>query len=809
MDDRPEVSPRTAALLAALLLCLAAANLWWLANDRHPWWLDEQVHLEKTREVYQALFLGDAPLPARVAAAFRVPPGNPAHPPLLYWSGALLMGVFGYHPDIMTAANTLWFLLLLLGVFALLRTWLPPGEALWGAALAGLTPGVFALSRYFMTDYPAACLVVWGVCALARSKGFARTRWVLCFAGVNALALLARTVAPAYYLAPLLWALAAGAWAALRGTRTDTDQHGRDTDEAGSEGPGAAPPGTARLQPGRAGRLHRVLRFALHLSLPPLAALLLAGPWYAVHRDAFLGYWTGHRAADTPPFAFVETSAPATPRTGLTQMAEQAQGKKDRKPAAAKPKPQPARGPLDRVLRPAVPWSRYPVFVINNGLFLIPFLLALAGFVAALAVPRFRRMAGFLGLWVLGSWVLFTLLFRFGTPRYALPVLPALAVFAALPALLPRRRAVRWACQGACLAVFAVPWFVLTVHPLPGLGGLCLPLAPDAGSLARYDEKGLYLCKDRLSMGFAYSWIGAPQRDNYVERIFAVMAAETADRPDAPGQDALYAVVNLRGFGFQDAHYRPGDPFRLAGLPEARLRLGAHRNTVEELEPFLSSLRFVIFALETGREGGEAAWTEWLTGRGFHLLDRFEEPRRATVPGYLVAVFARNPEPGARRMTPEQVDAADIPTLFTALNTPGALPARADADRAAARLTALLAEADKTAQPLGGALGLTAHAWGARPGGGLRLTLVFRVTAAPGSGTIALAPRDAAGISLGAAQFRPAPPMTEWLPGDYRMVRHDFPADTPAPAQVQVALIGPNGAPAPPAATVPGPPPEK
>ncbi|HOC72873.1 MAG TPA: glycosyltransferase family 39 protein, partial [Candidatus Hydrogenedentes bacterium] len=243
MDDRPAVSPRTAALLAALLLCLAAANLWWLANDRHPWWLDEQVHLEKAREVYQALFLGDAPLPARAAAAFRVPPGNPAHPPLLYWSGALLMGVFGYHPDIMTAANTLWFLLLLLGVFALLRTWLPPGEALWGTALAGLTPGVFALSRYFMTDYPAACLVVWGVCALARSECFARTRWVLLFAGVNALALLARTVAPAYYLAPLLWVLAAGGWAALRGTRTGT----ADTP---SENPGAAPPGIARLQPG-------------------------------------------------------------------------------------------------------------------------------------------------------------------------------------------------------------------------------------------------------------------------------------------------------------------------------------------------------------------------------------------------------------------------------------------------------------------------------------------------------------------------------------------------------------------------------
>ena len=75
--------------------------------------------------------------------------------------------------------------------------------------------------------------------------------------------------------------------------------------------------------------------------------------------------------------------------------------------------------------------------------------------------------------------------------------------------------------------------------------------------------------------------------------------------------------------------------------------------------------------------------------------------------------------------------------------------------------------------------------------------------------TIALAPRDAAGAALPPAQFRPAPPMTEWLPGDYRMVRHDFPTDAPAPAQVQVALIGPNGAPAPPAATVPGPPPEE
>ena len=37
--------------------------------------------------------------------------------------------------------------------------------------------------------------------------------------------------------------------------------------------------------------------------------------------------------------------------------------------------------------------------------------------------------------WALGSWALFTVLFRFGTPRYAVPVLAPLALFAALPAL--------------------------------------------------------------------------------------------------------------------------------------------------------------------------------------------------------------------------------------------------------------------------------------------------------------------------------------------------------------------------------------
>lgn len=782
-QGKQKTHPAAWALLALVLVFHAGANLWWLGADNHVHWLDEQVHLEKARAVYETLFLeGGGPV-SRLKAAFLVPPGNPAHPPLLYFAGALAMGLSGYGTDNMTAVNTLFFLLLLLGVYFLVRGFLSPSEAALAVAAASLMPGLSVSSRYFMTDYPAACLVVWAMLALVRSGHYQKTRWVLAFAVFNALALLTRTVTPVYYLAPLLWVVCAGAWASLRGGR------------------------------GPAGR------FAAHLLLTAAVAAAVAGPWYAVHRDAFLGYWVGHRASDMPPFAFVEPAAPAPakqeagPAPMTVPSAEKApQQAPAQAPArATAPKAPPRTGMAARLLQPRVPWSRYPVFVINNGMFLIPFLLSLGGMALAVLVPRFRRgSAGMLLVWVLGCWALFTLLFRFGTPRYAVPVLAPLGVLSLLPLLLPPSR-VRGPLLTLYFAVLFAPWFMLTVVPRPALAECRLPWRPDPRSMAGYDEHGLYLCKDRLTMGFAYSWLGAPVRDSYQDRIFLAMLREEKTRLRAPGQYAPYAVVNLRGFGFQDRHFWPEpNPYRRRDLPEdaqveSRITLAAHRNTVMDLEPFLEDLDYVVFAMESARKPEAGIWIGWLAQRGFRALDHIWEPRRATIPACHFYVFARIPEAAPAPASLEEVEALGIVELFQALNAPGAFSTDSLQNAAVERLTRLLAEADQNAPVVADALALSAHAWVPRPAGGHRLYLVFKVNARAGRGwTLALGGQDADGNAAGQWQFSPTPPFHEWEPGGYQMISYDPPADG-IPARVAVGVIGPDGRPLPGTATLTGP----
>ncbi|MBW7865624.1 MAG: glycosyltransferase family 39 protein [Candidatus Hydrogenedentes bacterium] len=763
-------------LLALVLVFHTAANLWWLGADNHVHWLDEQVHLEKARAVHEALFLQEGGPVSRLKTAFLIPPGNPAHPPLLYFAGALAMGLSGYGTDNMTAVNTLFFLLLLLGVYFLVRGFLSPSEAATAVAAVSLMPGLAVSSRYFMTDYPAACLVVWAVLALVRSGHYQKTRWVLAFAVFNALALLTRTVTPVYYLAPLLWVAGAGAWKSLRGGY-------------GSSG-----------------------RFALHLLLTAAVALVIAGPWYAVHRDAFLGYWVGHRASDMPPFAFVEPAAPAPANQEAAPAPMAAPGPEKAPAQAAAPKVQPRTGLAARLLQPRVPWSRYPVFVINNGMFLLPFLLSLAGMALAVTVPRFRRgSAGMLLVWVLGCWLLFTLLFRFGTPRYAVPVLAPLGVLSVLPLLLLPRW-VRGPLLTLYFAVLFAPWFMLTVVPRPALAECRLPWRPDPRSMAGYDEHGLYLCKDRLTMGFAYSWLGAPVRDSYQDRIFLAMLREEKKRRRAPGQYAPYAVVNLRGFGFQDRHFWPEpNPYRRRDLPEdarvdSRISLAAHRNTVMELEPFLEDLDYVVFAMESARKPEAGIWIGWLAQRGFRALDHIWEPRRATIPACHFYVFARIPEAAPAPASPEEVEALGIVELFQALNAPGAFSTDALQSAAVERLTRLLAEADQNAPAVAGSLALSAHAWVPRPAGGHRLYLVFKVNAPAGRGwTLALGGRDADGGDLGQWRFSPTPPLHEWEPGGYQMVNYDPPAADKPLARVVVGAIGPDGQPLPGTATLPGP----
>lgn len=777
MRKAPLIIP---ALPVLLVLAHLAVNAWWLAADNHVYWLDEQVHLEQARALHKELFLSpEKPLAARVAAAWGLPPGNPAHPPLLYFTGALLMGMFGYGPDVMTFANSLFFAALLAAVYLLARQLLPDrGLALAAMALAGLTPGLYVSSRYFMTDVPAASMAAWAAAALARSRGFRDWRWSLAFGVFTGLALCSRTVVVVYLFAP---ACVAALW--WRG-----------------EG-GGAEPSAPRL----------ILRKALCLALAGLVCLAVAAPWHLRHRDAFLGYWLGYRASFEPPFALLPGGVAPKPKAAVKPAPVREDGGR---PSAAKPAPAAGRGVVSRIIHPSIPWQRYPVMLCNNGVFLLTWCLGLAGLAAALRRARRSLPHALLAAWVIGSWVLLTVLFRFATPRYLLPVLAPWALLAAWFLLSRRRAAARWLALPYGLALLLCHAGLTFAAP-PGV--LRVPVRADGAMLDHYGETGLCAFQPRLSFGFAYSWMGAPVPavENYQERIQGRMREAEKGRARVPGEYARYGVVNLRGMGFTDAHYwrdLPGqpNPYRdrtipVESLPQSRLILAAHRAAPEELEGFLGDLDYVVCAVESAQAALEPAWRAWFDGRGCLLMDEFAEPCRATIAAQKFLLYA----------TPKGLAAAGT----------AAITVEAVAELPAARLFAAMGEANafadgraaQTAQDRLGRLLLAAGTGQPLPGTGLSMVLpeiignpdspealiIFNVAQDPGQDLTFIIRGDYSAISPESRpeqardagyvewQVGPVPPTGTWRAGEYQLIRQALPPG-PAP-KLLIAAAGKSG----------------
>lgn len=172
------------------------------------------------------------------------------------------------------------------------------------------------------------------------------------------------------------------------------------------------------------GRSHAVAARARWRNVARLFAALAAGaalalPWYAAHlwniASDFgkFGYRVGEREGDPPVLSF---------RSLLYYAAQ-----------------------LPQVM--GLPW------------FLL-FLAGLAGFAIAWRRGALRASSGlFLALWAAGGWLVLTLL-RNKDPRYLMPLLPALALLAAvgLRRLWSARRLLRFAAGAAALSTLALAW---------------------------------------------------------------------------------------------------------------------------------------------------------------------------------------------------------------------------------------------------------------------------------------------------------------------------------------------------------------
>ncbi|NLN91766.1 MAG: hypothetical protein GX130_00465 [Candidatus Hydrogenedens sp.] len=639
--------------LALICLFHFSLNIWRLLADNHAISTDEETHMIMARDYYSALFPheGDRSLGGRLRAlkSIRADVGNPVHPPLLHLSGALLIRILGYGIDRLAFTNTLVFMTALIGFYLLVRSFLKQSEALFATAVFSLTPMVYMASRYFMTDFLSMALVIWVIHALWKSEGYTRTKWTLLFGIFNGFALLTRSTAVLYYVFPCCLAAILGLKRVLE----------------------CSP--VFKLRGKAAAKL------AGNVLAAAIIGIVLATPWYALHGKQFYQHWMKPQVLhEETPLSILQKTASTPVQKAESKTTTSAQPTAEKKEAAApaaaektaaaenkKTEPETSSATWRFRLHRRIPWMRYPVFVINNAVFLPMFLLSLVGMISLFIHRKYnkRTESWSLFLWLWGSYILLTLLLSFSTPRYALQALPALSLFSAIPFLLLPNKAFRRILQALYLLLLLFQFGTLTVHAFSPLPEIRLPIQPDPEFQAVYEDPGLYVYKSVLHASSAYGRMQAPMKDNFKDRIFLAMLQNEQKQPYS-GIEANYARLNMRGMLFEEKHYwmdteRP-NPFLRKDIPDhlRPYRYFKHYGwgrEINQIIPILPVVDYVVYTTEDISEEKEQEWLAHFKARGFELIERFYEERFGQVSARHYAVVARR-ERSARPVIQEEDD---------------------------------------------------------------------------------------------------------------------------------------------------------
>jgi len=621
-------------LLALLIAFHCGANLWWLSQDHHTIRTDEEGHMHWARKYYTALFLGDdQSVLERLVATTKIEPGHPAHPPLVHVAGALMVRAFGYSTLVLSATNTLCFALLLLGCFLIVRRFLDPWPALYAVFVVSFTPLIFTASRYFMTDYLSLMLTVWSVYALLRSNYFRETEWVFLFALLNGLGILSRTVTFLYYLAPCGIVLLLGLVSVL-------PFGGRRFDSAGFK------------------------RFVFNCLLTGVVSVGVFAPWYYAHLDRFYTYWAHeHVPGSGGPVAIKSAEVkknmpkkapPVSSVDGTTAKQTPASATSAASPKKVTPRPIAAQPSflgkvMKKILRPSVSWKRYPVHTINNATFLPLFVMGVLGIPIVLFSRRFRSLeAVLLVAWLLGSYFLMTTVLKYGTPRYTLQALPALAILGAITAMSPPSPKYRQLLGGGLAFVLLMGYGNLSFISYGPVGTIGIPVAGGAKVKKMLGADEFYILKDELTIGFSYSGLGAPTQTNYKDELFTgMLERENEAEHLVKGDYANYLRLNVRGMEFDEKHYWPApNPFLRKDLPPGQIPRRKFRSiglasTPERLMSKLPNADYIVYAVDGADPEVERQWQSYFENRRFKVIKTFQEDAYGRVPERRFGVMSR------------------------------------------------------------------------------------------------------------------------------------------------------------------------
>lgn len=132
---------------------------------------DEEHHLLRGLLVHDNLWKSEGKLFSNSDVAW------PSRwPPLLYFSSAITMKLFGRSQQVMAMSGTLFFILLIVAVFGIGTKLHSPWAGLAAAALTATWPYLFRYSKYYNLDIPLTACFAGTAFFLLASDGFTR-RW--------------------------------------------------------------------------------------------------------------------------------------------------------------------------------------------------------------------------------------------------------------------------------------------------------------------------------------------------------------------------------------------------------------------------------------------------------------------------------------------------------------------------------------------------------------------------------------------------------------------------------------------------------
>lgn len=583
-----------AAGVGVLLVFHVIVNISWLHVDNHPYFGDEQLHMNWARDYALALngWRDGGELVVREYASPSAYPkvkawrpvsrwmdvpilmaavGSTSHPPLTHVVGGICSWVLGFRPHALALGATVAFCVTIIFSYLIARQSLAKPEALFAAFVVSFTPILYGSSRYLSTDVFATSCVCMAIWALGRVGGFRQTGAVIAFGLLGGLGFLARPNVMVYWMLPLAAVLLPSVIETYRA---------QGTAEA------------AKLP------WSKLLR---NIVLCAILGILVPLPWYWGNAVPLASHWEANH----------EKSGLISTHLSLSTFLE------------------------------------YPSTLVANGVLLPLFMVGVCGVFCG--IVRGRKYPGMwiVTLWLLSTYFLMSALFQHHLVRYFMPAIPALAILAAFAVVSIRRAAIRWTAGGALAIYLMVQFIILTWSPAWLPAKVSIPPGRVESGTESAKNDGVFIFRNHLFSGnhlfhdnYAYYPASAFEGENYFQRLFERMADDSVTRAAQKTQGPIYFQTvsqehNLSDCAFYREMYSPGVfPFgvnrwskgRCAKYPLVWANTISFPTTPDDTLHTLDATDYVIFSVEDG--GGddvqkETEYQAFFEARGFEVLDRF------------------------------------------------------------------------------------------------------------------------------------------------------------------------------------------